>query len=633
VLTDSQSASASEIVAGALKNHHRALIIGQQTFGKGSVQVIYQIDDAALKLTIAQYLTPGDISIQSVGIAPDVEIHTLRVSRDYVDLVPDQLGRRGEAGLDKHLEHSSATKGEATIRLRLLHVTEAKAEGGDKDVTPEEAEGFKPDELTQLARDLLIAAPHPSRKAALLQAAPVLAARQAEEELALSAHLETLDVDWTMGEFPKRTKATLTLDVLDEEGKPLTRAVAGKKIRLRATVTARGTLGLWRLHGNLHSELGVLDGREFVFGRVAPGETKTWETEVELPMSLDTQADRLVLELLSAGRDTGVEAHLILEILGLPQPRFATSIRVDDEEGNRDGLVQRGESIRLAVDVENLGPGDADNVLVTLKNESGDQVYIRSGRHRVGELAAGASSTSIFSLDVRAGLSAQDVQLQLTVVDQTLRTWMQHDVSLPVFPDEFPPGRDVSGTLQIGDQAATVHAGAHTDTPILGTLAAGAIVSTVRQAGEWSLLSLPSLGTEAPSGWIQHKGHATPASGGTTPDAFTAADRRAPPALELDPSIFAEGALVTAESTFEVGGTARYAPSERGRRYVYIFRGDDKVFFRAGEPGSSNRDLPFKTSVSLVPGRNVLSVIARQGERDVTRRSVVIYRDAGSQEK
>jgi carboxyl-terminal processing protease len=640
VLINRGSASASEIVAGALKHNDRALTIGDTSFGKGSVQVIYQIDDAALKLTIAQYLTPGDISIQSVGIAPDVEIHTLRASREFVDLVPDQLGRRGEAGLDKHLDHSSATKGEATIRLHLLHTPDpepgdakTKDEAEDPKPAPDAAEDFEADGLTKLARDLLLAAPRSSRKAALLQAAPVLAARQAEEEVALSAHLETLDVDWTKGELPRRVKATLKLEVLDEGGKPLVRAVAGKKIRLRATVTARGSRGLWRLHGNLRSEIGVLMGREFVFGRVAPGETRTWETEVELPMSLDTQADRLVVELLSAGQETGIEAEATLEILGLPQPRFATAVQVDDEEGNRDGLVQRGESIRLSVDVENLGPGDADNVLVTLKNQSGDQVYIRSGRHRVGELAAGASTTSTFTLDVRAGLSAQDVQLQLTVVDQTLRTWMQHDVSLPVFPDEFPPGKDTTGTVQIGDHPVSVHAGAHTDTPTLGTLAAGSRLATQRQAGEWSLISLPPQGEEARSGWIKHKGQSSPARGKPTPDAFTASDRRAPPALELDPSLVAAGSLVTTSATFELSGTARYAPSERGRRYVYVFRGDDKVFFRAGEPGSAHRDLPFTTSVSLVPGRNVLSVIARQGERDVTRRSVVIYRDARSQEK
>jgi carboxyl-terminal processing protease len=77
VLVDGSSASASEILAGALKNHRRALVVGEQSFGKGSVQLVFSDvtpEKAALKLTIAQYLTPGDVSIQGVGITPDIEL-------------------------------------------------------------------------------------------------------------------------------------------------------------------------------------------------------------------------------------------------------------------------------------------------------------------------------------------------------------------------------------------------------------------------------------------------------------------------------------------------------------------------------------------------------------------------------
>src|SRR5690606_19673728 len=79
VLVDGASASASEIVAGALKDHGRAVIAGQKTFGKGSVQTIVPMgDDAGLKLTIARYYTPSGTSIQARGIDPDVPL-------DYID--------------------------------------------------------------------------------------------------------------------------------------------------------------------------------------------------------------------------------------------------------------------------------------------------------------------------------------------------------------------------------------------------------------------------------------------------------------------------------------------------------------------------------------------------------------------
>src|SRR3954465_14525466 len=107
VLISSESASASEIVAGALKNLNRAVIVGRQSFGKGSVQVLYDFkekettDESALKLTIAQYLTPGDMSIQEVGITPDIELVPARIVKDRTTLfAPPKTFR--EADYDKH---------------------------------------------------------------------------------------------------------------------------------------------------------------------------------------------------------------------------------------------------------------------------------------------------------------------------------------------------------------------------------------------------------------------------------------------------------------------------------------------------------------------------------------------------
>jgi carboxyl-terminal processing protease len=98
VLTDAGTASASEIVAGALQDHRRALIMGERSFGKGSVQTVVQTGpESALRLTTARYYTPSGRSVQAGGIEPDVEVPQLS-DPDYKDRVVVR-----EADLRRHL--------------------------------------------------------------------------------------------------------------------------------------------------------------------------------------------------------------------------------------------------------------------------------------------------------------------------------------------------------------------------------------------------------------------------------------------------------------------------------------------------------------------------------------------------
>jgi carboxyl-terminal processing protease len=136
VLVNEASASASEIVAGALQDHKRAIIVGKPTFGKGSVQTVIDLENqAGLKLTVARYYTPSGKSIQSKGIVPDIEV-------DRLDTALIDKARKGkylrEADLEGHLinELGEASNKEDSSEDPTKVTKGEKGDKEDKDKRP-----------------------------------------------------------------------------------------------------------------------------------------------------------------------------------------------------------------------------------------------------------------------------------------------------------------------------------------------------------------------------------------------------------------------------------------------------------------------------------------------------------------
>ena len=133
VLVNGGSASASEIVSGALQDHGRAILMGTKTFGKGSVQTVLPLgDQGAMRLTTARYYTPEGRSIQSTGVTPDIEVPLARIE------VLETGAGRSEATLRNALEGEETDAGEDAGEDPAEEPAEEPAAGGDADPTVED---------------------------------------------------------------------------------------------------------------------------------------------------------------------------------------------------------------------------------------------------------------------------------------------------------------------------------------------------------------------------------------------------------------------------------------------------------------------------------------------------------------
>jgi carboxyl-terminal processing protease len=641
VLVNGSSASASEIVTGALKNHDRAVIVGETTFGKGSVQLVFPDlpDKAALKLTIAQYLTePGDVSLQGMGVTPDIELDPMTADLLEMDLTADS-GAIKERDLSRALSNVRAKEGarpveEVKFNLPVKERLDLRERGGELE------ENGEVDFPIQFGRGLAAHVQPGKRLDQVRQAKPYIAdARKAELDK-IAEELKGLGIDWS--DAPPDVTAAQPpappagVEVKVETDRANNEVTAGEAMSIKLTVTNHGSAALYRLFAVTKSENPMFDNKELVVGKVEPGKSRTvsapagWcdykghkvgsttvpkdaPRECVVPKDALMRSDGVKLHFEEARGHAPADAELRTTVRSLERPIFGYSYElIDNRRGNGDGRVQKGEGLTMYLTVKNVGKGRSFATLANLRNLSGDGLLLHDGRFDVSNMMPGDTRRVAFTFDVEPELKDQEAKVELSVRDDDLREGVAEKVLIPIV-DPLPVATATGAMRAKGPGVALVNEPGPAGR-VFAHLPVGTAAAAVGTVNGYVKLALGDTRFAFVKASDVERG-GVPAGTPQLEDAMA----HAPPAIEIP-----QPQLATRETHTMLHGIA----SDDARLLdAYIFVGARKVFYRSNRNGPDVAKMSFDADLPLRPGVNIVTIIARENQDTTARKTFIVRRD------
>ncbi len=440
VLINEGSASASEIVAGALQAHDRALIIGQKSFGKGSVQSVYELGKSyALKLTIAQYLTAGKHSIQTVGVTPDILLIPAIIDEEYLDIAPNK--HSSEKELDKHLKQIAPISSSAkqTISYHKPYIDEDELEKMRQREYSSNLE-FKDDFAVKLATKIILASTSSNPKTMLKEASPVIAKLENQEDAKISASLKKLGTHWTTTKkiSPAKISATATLK---QNEKVIQRARAGSEVDIVLSVNNLGKKTVERLIGVIKSDNPILDEKEFVFGKIPPQATLSRTVTIELPNGLNTRNIPYSVDFTQGDKKAKYTFKSSVNVTTLAHPKFSFNYQLEAPKTvGAPHPLPLGKNVPLTVKIKNIGKGPTNDLQAYITNKDNiDGLFIDQGRIKIGELKPGETKKISFTFKVQPNMKNSTFILDLTITDNELLEFINTNLVITMQSGKISP--------------------------------------------------------------------------------------------------------------------------------------------------------------------------------------------------
>lgn len=592
VLVDHSSASASEIVAAALKYTGRALIVGDRTFGKGSVQYLQELSRGALKLTVAQYVGPHREMIQGLGIQPDISL--LWVD-DWKEPQMPEFGEvfEGEGALPYHLQRNGTLQ-------RLVGPAEYHYCLPEPDLDLEELDYDEVllDAPAHLAFDILVTHGAPTADKMLRSSSSLLAEFQVYEDGLLAQTLSSDGRSWEDADVPAQP-----LLVSRAHFEP-TSLEGGANGTLTISVSNQGLQTLPRLYARTDSIWRWLSGLSCTIGTLAPGETGQCSVEVSPPRNSPQGEDNVHIDILT-GLDEQIDSTgAFIQVEQRPRARMSLRYWVEDAQGNGNSLAEVGESFDLVLQVTNVGDGALEKGLAVIKNSSGGALFIREGRQDIANLMPGQSQRFRFVLKAQESPENGAWSFDIGVVDLDVKRQTLFSDSLPLV-DADGSISEYKGNLA-AESGLEVRIAPEESAGVLARISRPGRISSLSRMKDWVLLDLGETGR----GWV--KGTGLSGAVGQEEATFEAVPVVEQPWIVIEKRI-PEGVLGSAASMILEG----YVDFGRGHRPeeagLAVFNNQRKlgmVYF--GSPQGDPRRVPFRFEFPLEDNGNRVVLTAFQ---------------------
>jgi len=472
VLINHGSASASEIVAAALQQNERAIVIGQPSFGKGTVQTVWDLKKGyGLKLTVGEYLTPSGHSIHRIGIVPNLQLNS--VSIPVKKAVTKNVSNTSKTFENQNLpdyqtpvdlerfymipgfESKQARKSEDSIKIRYLS---RHSKENDESQIAEKAlmtDKLKEDIAVEIAILVLTQWNEGNIKSELQQIS-----REIEQiELAkITDALAVHGIDWNFNPFLKSPSGeNLKLSWSAEK-------ISDDLLQLDVQVKNEGLTDAQRLIIMTKSSNELLDGLEFPIGRLLPEKIETLSEHINISAEMMDETEPFEMIIFDHNFQEIKSIKGQLRFPEKPVIFFRVNMKIYDNgkfgsEGNSDGKVQSGETIAFSFKITNLSKQPIPELIFNIKGTEGS-FRINRGKVVLKNLYPEIDQKDFFLFQVksdssRLGKIIMEMNLKNSGAPKISKLWVldnplpESQVLTPVFVDL--KWQDLEGNIVKGE--------------------------------------------------------------------------------------------------------------------------------------------------------------------------------------